>query len=85
MSRIHEEERPSAVCVLHHAQREAGLPKECRLLVSGDTGDGDGASEQLRHCVAEYTGGVGDDGKERRRNAEELEEVFIPPKGADIV
>ena len=82
---IHEQEAAGAVRVLRAARREAALPEEGRLLVARDAADRDARGDAAERGAAEVAGRRTDVGQHGRRNAEQLEQRFVPPSLMDVV
>ena len=82
---VQKQEAPGAVGVLRHARLVAGLAEERRLLVAGDSGDGDFGAENVLRGRAVDMGGGKHLGKHRARHAEDSKQLLVPFAAVDVV
>ena len=83
-ARIGDDKAPRAAGDLAGAFGKAALPDQRRLLVAGDSRDGDGRAEPARVGDAEFGGAVADLRQHPRRDAEVAEQFLVPALAADV-
>ena len=79
-----QQEATSAVGVLGHAGFPACLAEKRGLLVAGDAADGHTAERGHAGDLAEHAAAVADFGQHLARNVEQLQQLRVPVRGAEV-
>ena len=81
---VDESEASRPISRLHHSGTKARLADQRRLLISGDSTDGDRDAEMFGRRLAEFGGAILNLGQHRPRDPEEREKLVVPGAGMDI-
>ena len=81
---VHQQEAARAVGVFHRSRLDAHLSEQGRLLVAGDTRDGDFVGEDRGFRRSVNLARRAHLGHHRRRNVEQLQQLLVPLQRADV-
>ena len=84
LARVHQQKAPGAVGVFRLAGGKAGLPEQCRLLISRCPRNGDRRAEELGQSLPVDTAAGPDLRQHTPRNVQLPQNIFVPLEGTDV-